>query len=190
MDTGTTPRQKTALRCRECRRRIRKPRRGVPRSDVVRCVDCADRALLRECGIDPDDARAAYEAERRRRLRCSRCDRAVGDELDGPADADVVCDTCQAAEVEQRGAPADDPRRPGVPLFAAADELEATRRAWAYGVFFFVGIAGFMSTLVGTTAVPSAVVALAVAVVGGRATWDAYLREAARSDPPVLEDDA
>lgn len=180
MKTSTSSREGLVqLRC-VCGKRLRVSD-GLHRKDV-RCTDCEeqeDRALLKSFGIDPDAARASYEQERRRRFRCSRCARRlVEQELPPDADAredDLLCGTCHAAAVEQRAAPAEKPRsrKPAAvaPRETAAD---VRRRAWAYGGLFFLGVAGFMSTIVGTGAVLALLIASVAAVAGGRATWTAY----------------
>lgn len=188
MDTCTPARPAQVLRCRVCRRRLRKPSRGVPRSQHVRCVDCADADLLRAHGIDPEAARRAYERERAGRRRCGRCDGHVDpSDTTAPGD-DVVCGTCLAADVEQRGAPPEAYGR-ARPLARVVDDTEAVRRAWAYAGFFLVGIALFASTVVGAGAAWSLLVGAAAAAVGGRATWRAYTAPAPAT-PDRAPDDA
>ncbi len=179
MDTTTPARPAQALRCYACGRRLRKPTRGVPRSDTVRCVDCADHELLSSYGIDPVAARAAYERERQRQRRCARCGGRPDDlvaEIDGgpdtDVDGDVVCAACRAGDVEQRGERP--PARRARPAVVVVDETEAAQRAWAYGAFFLVGIAAFAHTLLGCGLVASTLLGAVAAVAGGRATWRAY----------------
>lgn len=155
---------------------------------AARCSACDeedDRALLRSFGIDPDAARAAWAAERLRRLRCARCDRRLADD-ERPVRADVrddevVCGACRAAAVEARGARPASAR--GKVAAAAPREIEADlrRRTWAYGALFFLGVGGFMSTIVGAGPVSALAVAALAAVGGGRATREAYAAGAARA---------
>lgn len=168
----TTPPTRPAaveLRCRVCARRIRKPARGVPRSDLVRCVECADEALLRSFGIDPAAARAAWEREQRRRRRCSRCGGRADLDDARATDGELVCATCRAADMELRRSPDAEEERPRPrPAVAAVDAAAALRRACAHAALFLVGCAAFARTLLGADLAVSALVGAVAAWVGGR----------------------
>lgn len=180
METSTPARQAVILRCRVCGARVKATR--ALRSKAVRCVDCGDRALLRSFGIDPEAARLAYERERLRSLPCSRCARRlepqeVTAQQGLVADEDLMCEACQAGQVEQRGrrrAP-----RPDAVADAVVLDPDVGRRAWAYGAFFFLGFAGFMHSLLGAGPLASAAVALLAAAAGRRAILEAHTRRAA-----------
>lgn len=151
------------LRCCECGHGL-KPSPAARRLKMPRCVDCADRALLRSFGIDPDAARAAWARERERERRRESPD---SDSLGPDDEGEPSPGARAAADVEQRPRPAEAPTRRAV-LAAAADE-HAAQRAGAYGAFFFLGIAGFMRAIVDAGWIPTALVALAAALIGGRA---------------------
>jgi hypothetical protein len=160
------------VRCRSCRVKVRVPGRETSISLRTR------KAILGELGIDPDQAEQEFEEEQKKSYVCSLCASTIAEEeLSGAYSADgIVCTTCRAAAVEQRG---DDPdkkkKAKRIEKWSREGSVEgAKKKAWAYGALFFLGTAGFVHSIFAAPVIVTLGVATVLASVGGRAIFKAY----------------
>ena len=159
------------IRCRNCRVKVRVP------GDASISLRTR-KAILGELGIDPEEAAQKFEAEKKKSYVCSLCASTIEEEeLSGAYSEDgIVCGTCRAAAVEQRG---DDPdkkkKAQRIEKWSREGSVDvAKKKAWAYGALFFLGSAGFVHSIFAAPVVVTIGVAAVLASVGGRAIFKAY----------------
>lgn len=159
------------VRCRDCKLQVRVP--GDPSISLR-----TRKAILDELGIDPDAAEQAYEQEKVQGYVCTLCaTRLTDDELPAAyGEEGLVCSSCRAANVEQRGEAAEDKKKKGRKVEAATQgSVEAAKtKAYAYGALFLVGTAGFVNAIFAPALAVSLGVGAAAALLGGRAIFKAY----------------
>lgn len=160
------------VRCRNCRVKVRVPGREANISLRTR------KAILGELGIDADEAEQKFEEEQKKSYVCSLCATHIAEsELSAAYSADgIVCTSCRAAAVEQRG---EDPEKKKkaqrIEKWSREGSVEgAKKKAWAYGALFFLGTAGFVHSIFAAPVVVTIGVAAVLASVGGRAIFKAY----------------
>lgn len=159
------------VRCRNCRLKVRVP------GDASISLRTR-KAILGELGIDADEAAEKFEAEQKKSYVCSLCATSIAEaELTAAYSADgIVCTSCRAAAVEQRG---DDPEKKKkakrIEKWSREGTVEgAKKKAWAYGALFFLGTAGFAHSVFAAPVVVTVGVAAVLATIGGRAIFKAY----------------
>lgn len=148
--------------CPGCAREMRIPTASARKQD--------SRALLAALGIDPDAAKTAYEAERRKKLCCGLCAGPL-DEAERARDVpedQLACESCRSAEVRSRGLP-DEKKKRSLPAPRRVSETEVRVRVAAYGALFLIGTTGFVHTLFGAGPVVAVLVGVSVAAIGAHA---------------------
>ncbi|MCO5166963.1 MAG: zinc-ribbon domain-containing protein [Planctomycetes bacterium] len=160
------------VRCRACRLKTRVP------GDAAISLRTR-KAILDELGIDPDAAEKAYEQEQVQGYSCARCAASLTEEeLPGAyGEEGLVCASCRAAEVEQRGEHDEERKKKDKRLqtWSKQGSVDAAKKkAWAYSALFFAGTAGFVHSFFAPALVVSLGVGALVAAAGGRAIFAAY----------------
>jgi hypothetical protein len=153
--------------CPSCTREMRVPTGSTRKHN--------SRDMLAALGIDPDAAKNAYEAERRKALCCGTCAGPL-DEAERARDVpedQLTCESCRSAEVRSRGLP-DEKKPRSLPAGRRVSESEVRARVAAYGALFLVGTAGFVHTLFGAGPIIALLVGVSVAIVGGHAITRAH----------------
>jgi predicted SprT family Zn-dependent metalloprotease len=157
------------VRCRNCRLKVRVP--GDANISLR-----TRKAILGELGIDAEQAAQKFEAEQKKSYVCSLCAADIAEEELGASYGEdgLVCATCRAAAVEQRGGEAQKkPKR--IEKWSRAGSVEAaTKKSRAYGALFFLGTAGFVHSIFAAPVLVTLGVAGVVAAVGARAIFKAY----------------
>lgn len=159
------------VRCRNCRLKVRVP------GDAPAISMRTRKAILGELGIDAEQAEQKFEAEQKKSYVCSLCATTLAEEeLSASYSQDgLVCSTCRAAAVEQRGEDGEKKKPKRIEKWSRDGSVaEAKKKAWAYGGLFFLGTAGFVHSIFAAPVVVTLGVAAAVAGVGGRAIFKAY----------------
>lgn len=159
------------VRCRDCKLKVR-----VPAGDASISLRTR-KAILDELGIDPDAAEQAYEEQKTKGYVCTLCAADLSDD-ELPAaygEEGLVCSTCRAANVEQRGEAAEAKKDRRLQAWSKGGSVEgAKKKAWGYGALFFAGTAGLVNSVFAAPVVVSLGVGVAVAAVGARAIFKAY----------------
>ena len=175
-----------------CGKRYRVPASRAGKK--VRCRDCGTKvsipgdsnislrtrkAILDELGIDADAAEQAYETKQQTSYVCTLCATKLAEEELSQAygEEGLVCSSCRAAAVEQRGENADEGKKQKKKLekWSKEGSVEgAKKKAYAYSVLFFAGTAGFVHTFFAPMLVVSLGVGAVIAVLGGKAIFKAY----------------
>lgn len=162
------------VRCKRCRLKVKVP--GDPPGISLR----TRKAILEELGIDAEAAERAYEVEQTQGYHCALCAAKIEEsELPGAyGEAGLVCGTCRAAEVAERGE--DD----GTGKKKKAKQLDqwttqgtvegAKRKAWGMSALFLVGTAGFCANVLGLGWPIAATIGAVVAAGGWQAIFRAY----------------
>lgn len=161
------------VRCRGCRLQTRVP------GDAGGISLRTRKAILDELGIDPDAAEKAFEQEQVKGYTCARCAESITeDELAGAyGEEGLVCSSCRAAEVAQRGEHDEERKKKDKRLQQWSKQGSADaakKKAWAYSALFFAGTAGFVHSFFAPALLVSLGVGAAVAALGGRAIFMAY----------------
>lgn len=160
------------VRCRACKLKVR-----VPADEDGSISMRTRRAILDELGIDPDAAERAYEEEKVKGYSCTLCGAKLADD-ELPAaygEEGLVCSSCRAASVEQRGEAAEQAKNKRLEKWSKGGSVEgAKKKAYAYGALFFVGTAGLVNSVFAAPVAVSLGVGAAVAAVGARAIFKAY----------------
>lgn len=191
-ESARRPASKIEFSC-SCGKRYRVPASRAGKK--VRCRDCGTKvsipgdsnislrtrkAILDELGIDPDAAEKAYSTEQQTSYVCTLCATKLAEEELQAAygEEGLVCSSCRAAAVEQRGDGAEGTKKKAKKLEKwSKDGLTvegAKRKAYAYGLLFFAGTAGFVNAFFDPMLAVSLGVGAVVAVLGGRAIFKAY----------------
>ena len=159
------------VRCRNCRLKVRVP------GDAAISLRTR-KAILGELGIDADQAAQRFEEEQKRSYVCSLCatDIVESELATSYSEDGIVCTTCRAAAVEQRGEDPDKKKKAKrIEKWSREGSVEgAKKKAWAYGALFFLGTAGFVHSIFAAHVAVTLGVALVLASVGGRAIFKAY----------------
>lgn len=160
------------VRCRDCKLKVR-----VPAGDASSISLRTRKAILDELGIDPDAAEQAYEQEKTKGYCCTVCSaKLTDDELPAAyGEEGLVCSSCRAAAVEQRGEGAEKTKDKRLQQWSKGGSVEgAKKKAYAYGALFFAGTAGLVNSVFAAPVAVSLGVGAAVAAVGARAIFKAY----------------
>lgn len=176
-----------------CGKRYRVPASRAGKK--VRCRDCntkvtipgdanislrTRKAILDELGIDPEAAEQAYTTEQQTSYVCTLCATKLAEEELQAAygEEGLVCSSCRAAAVEQRGDTPEEKKKKQKKLEKWSNDgrtVEGAKlKAYAYGLLFFAGIAGFVHTFFAPMLIVSLAVGAVIAAAGGRAIFKAY----------------
>lgn len=159
------------VRCKECRTRVRVP--GDPAISLR-----TRRAILDELGIDPEAAEKKFEEEQTKGYVCTLCAAALQqDELPAAyGEEGLVCSSCRAAAVEQRGEPAEKAKKKKAEVkWARQGSVEdARKKAYALGALIGIGSAGFIHSFFAPHVALTLLAAVAMYFVGHTATFKAY----------------
>lgn len=190
-ESARRPASKIEFSC-SCGKRYRVPASRAGKK--VRCRDCGTKvsipgdanislrtrkAILDELGIDADAAEQAYTTEKQTSYVCTLCaTKLAEDELSAAyGEEGLVCSSCRAAAVEQRGDTPEEKKQKQkrIEKWSKEGTVEGARKkAYAYGALFFAGTAGFVHTFFAPMLVVSLGVGAVIAVLGGKAIFKAY----------------
>ncbi len=162
------------VRCKDCKLKVRVP---GDRSVSMR----SRKAILAEFGIDAEAAEQAYQAEKEQGYRCTVCSvKLAEDQLAGAYGQEgLVCSDCRAAQIAERDADykkgEGKKKKPAqLDKWSSGTSAEAAqKKALGYAALFFVGTAGFASSVLGLGALGAAAAAAAVAGIGYRVVFKA-----------------
>lgn len=151
--------------CKGCRRKVRVP--GDAQISLR-----SRQVILAEFGIDPEQAAQAFEQEQQASYACSLCARKLAeDEVGGAYGPEgLVCSTCRAAAVEQRGEPAAGKKKDkaAVEWSSGKDPAAVQRKALTLGALFFAGVTGLVWSVFGLSLLASAGIGAVVALGGAK----------------------
>jgi len=165
------------VRCKNCRLKVQVP--GEAQISVR-----TRKAILEELGIDADESERGH-AEEASTYRCNLCStKMTSDEAsNGYGGGELVCATCRAsfggepdaAEPGAEGEKKKKKKKKGLDDWSSQGTKEgAQRKAIAYGLLFFVGIAGFVQSIFAPGWLVTIAVAGAAAGLGARSVYKTY----------------
>jgi hypothetical protein len=159
------------VRCKQCLVKVRVP--GDPAISLR-----TRRAILDELGIDAEAAEKKFEEEKVQGYVCTLCAAALHeDELPAAyGEEGLVCSTCRAAAVEQRGEQAEQAKKKkqDVKWSRQGSVEDAKKRAYALGALIGLGSAGFIHSFFAPHLALTILGAVVMYFVGYSATFKAY----------------